>query len=115
MAVRLPIDSIEPHSRREVQLDGASFTMDLDWNDREQGWHVSLYTAAGEPLIEGHRVVIGGSPLRRVTKAGRPGGDIIFVDTSGTQEEPGRDDLGARVVALYYDATEIQALLDAAG
>lgn len=100
---RLPVDPTEPHQRQGFELGGSSFLLDLDWNERNQAWFFSLFTNDEIALIEGFRVVIGARPLRRVTDSRRPAGDIQFVDTGVGSVDPGRDDLGNRVILLYHD------------
>ncbi len=113
MAVfRLPLDAEAPHSRRSVQLEGVSYLIDLDWNERNEAWFVSVYLddAGPTPIVQGFRVVIGSPVLRRVRTPPRPPGDILFIDTSGEDLDPGRDDVGARVQGLYYERADIEAL-----
>lgn len=107
---QLPIDSEEPHARFEIDLDETTFALRFDWSDREEAWYFSVELPDGTQVLDGRKVVIGCPMLRRLAGADRPKGDIVFVDTSGTDAEPGRNDLGDRVLALYADAAEIAAL-----
>jgi len=112
MAVlRLPIDSTDPHARQLVELEGSTYAIETDWNDRDQAWFCSIYTNEGTALITGYRLVIGALPIRRVVGDTRPPGEIQVVDTAGGYVDPGRDDLGSRVILLYWERETLEAEL----
>ncbi len=113
MAVfRLPVASTDPHSRLSVDLDGRPFVITLDWNDREGAWYFSMHADDAEqtPIVQGWPVRVAAQPLWRNRHALRPPGDILFIDLGRGNLDPGRDDLGTRVIALYYDAESVGEL-----
>ncbi len=109
-AYTLPLDSADPHYTLELDLEGSRFVAILDWNERDASWYFSLELPDGTQLLDGHRMVIGQPLLRRIKDSRRPKGDIILLDTSGEQLDAGRDELGGRVVALYYEQADLAAL-----
>lgn len=109
MIYALPITSAEPHYSVTFDFDGVEFVLRFDWNQRDGAWYMSLELPDGTPLMLGHKVVLRFPMFRRVVDARRPAGELVFIDTSGTDAEPGRLDLGARVVAVYVDGAEAAA------
>lgn len=113
MAVsRLPLDAQDPHAELSVELDGSPWVLSLDWNERDGAWYLSVFAddAARTPVVEGWRICTGGLPLKRA-RGVRPEGEIQFVALGGGDADPGRDELGSRVVALYYDREGLAELV----
>lgn len=91
----------------DIDLDAAKFTFDFEWNDRDAGWYFSMADADGVALLSGRRVVLG-YPLIRIYKgAGFPPGELVAIDTSSQNQEPGFGDLGERVKLIYVTAAEL--------
>lgn len=101
----LPARSDLPFYDFGVDLEGSSFTFELRWNPRAGAWFLSVYDAAGDLLIAGRRVVLGVSLFGPNFDERLPPGFLCAIDTGTTGEDPGRDDLGGRVV-LVYDESE---------
>ena len=110
---RLPIDSVDPHSSFSVELDGSSYVIEFDWNARDGAWYASAFADDAEqtPIVEGWRVCAPGRLFGRAIGDARPPGDIIFAPLDGAHVDPGRNDLGVRVIALYYDAASLAEVL----
>lgn len=106
---KLPFESIDPHYEFEIDLEGTRYVFVLDWNSRDEAWYLSLALPDGTQILDGRRVVLGSPVFRRLTHASRPLGDLIFLDTDGTSVEPGRNDLGGRVVGIYFDEADLPA------
>ena len=85
-------------------LDGVSYGVELNWNGRVGAWYLSLYDAAGEPLLLSRKVVTNMPLLHRFKfLTGMPAGDLIAVDPSETIAYAGYTELGeGRGVTLYY-------------
>jgi len=109
---RLPLSSEHAHQSLSVELGGSPFTIEILWSDRDAAWYLSVYAedADATPIVEGWRVCVSGLPLRRTRGSARPPGEILFVDLGGTLQDPGRDELGERVIALYYDPDDFAEL-----
>lgn len=103
MISTLPVSSDVPHYSLQVSLDGTAYALELRWNERNLGWFLSVATPEGERLVDGVRVVCGISLLGRYVDERLPRGVLLAADTTGAALDPGRDDLGGRVVLLYYD------------
>lgn len=108
MAVEIPIVAGEdsPDVDLQVELDGVTYTLGLQWNERDGAWYLSISTAEGELLVAGRKVVLDALLLSRYRDARLPRGALMAIDTSGELEEPGLEDLGVRVKLLYFTEAE---------
>jgi hypothetical protein len=79
-----------------------TFRFDFDWNVRESRWYFSVYTSEDVPIILGQPILANYDMLGRFRLSQFADFDLIFVDTSGQFLDPGRFDLGSRVLA-YID------------
>jgi hypothetical protein len=108
--IELPLQNDIPHFSERVTLDGAAYTLEFRWNDREQSWRFSLYTSDEDPIVVGLKLLPGALPLAwRVRDARMFPGRLLVVDTAGRDEPPGLHDLGQRVQVVYFTAAEIAA------
>lgn len=101
----LPVRSDVAAFDFETDLEGRSFTFAFRWNARAGLWFVSIYDAIGAPVVEGRAVVLG-SDLRGLgVDPRRPPGSVLAVETDGEIRDPGRRDLGGRVLIVYVEST----------
>lgn len=103
----LPVRHDVPYSDFEVELEGRSYTFETRWNERAGAWFLTVKDTAGVVLVAGRKMVLGAGLLGRSPDARLPPGGLLLVDTSGTEIDPGRDDLGERVVLAYYESTGV--------
>lgn len=89
----------------QTELEGITYGFRFRWNEREAGWYFDLYDGEGVLLRASNRVVIDFPLLVRARGGAYPPGQFFAVDT-GTDGDPGLNDLGARVQALYYESNE---------
>ncbi len=101
----LPVRSDAPFYSVEVDLEGASFTLQLYWNARDAGWYLSFYDREQACLVSGRKVVLGAHLLGPSADARLPPGLLLAIDTTGKDQEAGRDDLGVRVQLVYVEST----------
>ncbi len=95
------------HIDYNVTLEGISYHVYLDLNEREERWYLSIHDAENQP-IEGcisRKLVTNWQVLRGATVDGRPPGDIFTSSTS--HEDPGLLELGKRVVFYYLESTDV--------
>lgn len=102
----IPLRTDITHYSFQVELDGATYGFELRWNERAEGWFLSLFDVEGEPLVSSRRVVLDMPMLARQRVEGLPPGQLIATDTAGTGAEPGLTELGGRVQLLYFDEAE---------
>ncbi len=109
----LVLDSDHEYYENEFTLDDESFRIQARYNARIDSWMLSLFDGDGNAIAVGRRVTVGNFLFPWLTGRNRPGGQLMAIDsedrsdTGGT--DPGRYDLGERVVILYLDAAEMEA------
>ena len=109
MAAReIVLDSADPHFTVQAQLDGSSYTLELEWLEAVGSWFFSLYGAKGEPVLSGLKVVTDWPITARHRTRGVPPGQLIF-QGDGHTAPPGRLELGERVKLYYIDAGGVDA------
>lgn len=91
----------------DCDLDNVTYQFEMEWNDRDSGWYMSISNSDGEPLVTGRRVVLN-YPLTNIYRDPRlPAGSLVAIDSSGTDTEPGLLDLGDRVKLVYVPVAEL--------
>jgi hypothetical protein len=110
----LPIDAVEKNYQVTTVLEGDTFTFVVRWNagrppELPGAWFFDLYDVDGVIILAGVRIVLGTIFGRRSVDPRMPNGAIIASDTSGNDEEAGRDDLGSRVRLYYIPAADLEA------
>ncbi len=85
----------------ESELEGNSYTFEFRWNARAAAWFFTLYDAAGSVIVAGRKVVIGVPLFGRSVDERHPPGFLAAIDTSDADADPGRSDLGSRVLIVY--------------
>ncbi len=101
----LPARPGVPHQRFFAELESVTYGFELRWNGRAESWKLDILDRDGNVLLAGKRVVIGFPLTIRAAYDRRlPPGQIIAIDTTGADAEPGLDDLGERVRLLYIEA-----------
>ena len=103
----IPLVNNVPHYSLQVELDGATYGLELQWNFREEAWYASLSDAEGEPIAAGVRLVVGFPLFGRCKDSRMPPGVFQAQDTTGGSEDPGFTDLGARVQLYYFVEGEL--------
>ena len=93
--------------RMQVDLDGETFTLDFQFNEREGAWYFDLADEARSPIRSGIKVVTGFSLTRLIRDLRRPKGEMVAVDTTGQRREALLDTLGSEVVLTYVEAVDV--------
>ena len=87
-------------------LDGGTYRFQFDFNDRDGFWYFLLLDANGVQLCS-RKVVVGYSLIGRFTNVALPPGCLAAIDTSGQMVEAGLNNLGARVLLLYFERADL--------
>lgn len=94
-----------------VPLDETMFRLTFRWNERALCWFMDVHADSGEAVVTGLRVVVGLTLLRQHRyRQNAPKGNLVAFDTTNRAIDPGLNDFGTRVVLLYIDAEELEAL-----
>lgn len=107
MPIALPFVPSVPSYRVSTVLDEVEYILDVRWNARDGAWYFDLYDADEDLIRAGIKVVLGTLLGRRCADLRFPGGAIIADDTSRDGREATLDDIGTRVVVMYFDADEL--------
>lgn len=103
----LPVRSDVVAFSFETDLEGRSFSFEFRWNARAGLWFVSIADATGAPVVTGRAVVLGSDLRGSGVDPRRPPGAVLAVDTDGESRDPGRYDLGGRVLICYVESAEV--------
>ncbi len=106
----IPVKPSVPWQELQVVLDGVTFTLELQWSERDLGWYLNIMTEAGEPICMGVKVVIDWPLGGRCSDPRMPAGSLLAADTSSARRDPVLADLGARVLLTYVPAEELATL-----
>lgn len=107
MGLKIPLRNDLPWYTLSVELDGATYGLELKWNEISEGWFLSLSDSRGVPIVSGLRLVEGWPLAKRYADARLPAGNLIAIDTTGRHVDPTREDLGTRVQLYYFAAGEL--------
>jgi len=94
-----------------TSIDEVQYIFDVRWNSRAGHWYYDLKDENGDVIRSGMRVALGAFPLHRSVDARAPTGALMAVDTTGQDLEATYDDMGVRVLMVYYTLAEIQEFL----
>lgn len=106
----VPTSITNPAYSERLTLDGVTFSLRFRFNTRVGCWLVDISDENGEMIVSGRRLVCDWPILRQHGHLAVPAGQIMAFDTTERKIDPVIDDLGDRVLALYFDAEEIAAL-----
>ncbi len=109
MPVVLPLIPSVPHYDVGVTLDGTPYIVEVHWNDRDSSWFFSLLDDEGDPIFAGRKIVLGTPIGHRCRDARKPPGAFLVQDLAGTDRDATIDDLGVRVMVVYFTAADIAA------
>lgn len=109
MVIEIPLTSEFANFQFQTILELQVYGFEMSWNQRYERWSMTLLTSNDVPLVEGVPVMSGPVVLEQYVYEGMPPGKIVFVDTSGEDIDPGRNDLGDRV-RMFYITSDDEAL-----
>jgi len=118
MSLLIPLRSELDHFEEQVLLDGVTFDLFFIWNERDEAWYMSIFDptvvadedGARTPIIGCIPIHVGQMLLNEFSDRRRPLGDIVAVDTSNEDLDPGQRDLGERVILLYLSNADLVAI-----
>lgn len=109
MILSIPLEPGLPHQAFRVDLDGATYVLELRWNSRAEEWFIRLSDGDEKP-ISSTKVALGVPLFCRSVDPRRPLGKFFALDTAGRGEDAAFEDLGRRVQLVYADAESVAAL-----
>lgn len=121
MPTLLPITSADASGSISVvddlttEIDGVLYRFIVRWNDLAEAWFLDIYDDNNAPLILSVRVSTGVPLARWLRHPLTTRGILLAVDTGGRFVDPGRYDLGTRVILVHYTEAEVLAAIQVAG
>jgi len=104
-AYRIPT-SPYPDTTQRTQLGSSTYSMRLRWNERGESWQLDLADGAGNPLLDGLRLVTLYPLLSRFRyNPSLPPGELWFMDTRDLEGKPTLEGMGDRFRLYYVDET----------
>ncbi len=105
-AFTVPLRNDLPHYEFQVELDNATYGLELRWNFLSEAWFMSIYTSDDILVVADIRIVVDWPLGGRYADARMPPGRLIALDTTGEHQDPGLADLGTRTQLLYFTRDE---------
>lgn len=96
-----------PHFDVQAELDGVTYTLELDWNVRLGAWFLRVLDEFASAVLVGDQRLGANFPLALYQTGRSPPGLLSVVDASGQGLDPGFDDLGRRVQLTYKPLAEL--------
>jgi hypothetical protein len=92
-----------------VTLDGFACVLNIRWNDVAEGWFLDLLRGSDQSTIVAGLRLAASNPLLTQSHHvdGCPPGELMAYDQALERKDPGENDLGGRVILLYYDAEAV--------
>lgn len=101
---KIPTNSENASFKIRTDLEGATYVLRMDWNERAERWCLSIFDADETPILMGVPMNINMDLWGRFRLVDLPPGILMLYDTTGRNEEAGRDDLGDKAVLIYREA-----------
>lgn len=98
-----------------TDIEGISYTFDVRWNSRDEGWYFNLFEDNGAPIAYGLKVVLGTLIGETTPHNLFRLGVLVVIDTTQEGREATFDDLGTRVQVRYVPVAEYLARVAGSG
>lgn len=100
------------HERYDVQLEGTTYSLDLDWNERAGLWFLSIGIPTGDDIIYLMRSCpcVINQPLTMGLVDDQWTGGAIVVEGD---RDPEKDDWGTHANMYYATSDELAAVIEA--
>lgn len=102
------IDETSVPFSEQVELEGEVFTLNFQFNDRDQAWYFDIEDFTGVPIRSGVKIVSDFPLTRLLASQERPAGEFIGTTTTVDDRDPLEEDLGSRVLFTYVESTELE-------
>jgi hypothetical protein len=103
----IPVRSDLDTYKFTIDLEKITYGFDFHWNDRMGKWVFDISDSTASAIVQSLPIYVNQLPLDRFRDERLPPGTLLFIDTAGTNLDPGRDDFGSRVLMIYIESTEV--------
>ncbi len=91
----------------QVELDSLVYRFAFQFNDREGFWYLSIADESGVAIRSGIKVVVNTPLFRLIASEDAPPGELLAIDTTNADNEPGLTDLGESVLLTYVEEASL--------
>jgi hypothetical protein len=98
-----------PKQRQVVNLNGWRGVLVYTWNTLGEYWTLDIRTSEDELIIGTLKLIPGVPLLQQYGVYAIPGGNIVLLDTEGTNALPTLDNLSTRYALIFATREEINA------
>lgn len=106
MSLLLPLFPAKAAYRYRLPIAGREYVLRFVWRERPASWYVDIGLTDGTWLARSQRVCTGWTLFSWVRDERMPPGTFYVYKRGASLEDPGLDDLGARVRIVYLDPAE---------
>lgn len=102
----------DPSWLATVTLEGISYVMQFDFNQRAYSWYMSIADADGNDIYNGVKLVTGFQLLKKCKDPRAPPGVLLVQSSTSDQSPPGQYDLiaGGRCMLAYITSDWVAIL-----
>lgn len=106
-AVSLPFLVSDTNYTLAVPVDSQELFFDVRWNSRDSAWYLDIREDDDSVIALNVKLVLGAQIGRYTQHDFFNTHKILVVDTSGSDVDPGFDDLGTRVLVVIQNTTNL--------
>ena len=102
------VNKKDKHYEFSSNFDGVTHVLRLDYNERNDTWHLTLKNAAQDVLLSNIPLLtnVDGMVERFALNNVMPWGDILVIDTKNNANDPSYDNFGLDVSAFYFSVRD---------
>lgn len=102
MAQEVQIPAGVPYWTQRLVLDGQTYYLTCQLNQRVDRWFFSLSDAQQQPILEGRKMLPKRNLLQGVASPAKPPGWLMVIDWSGGKGVPTEATFSTETVGLVY-------------
>lgn len=89
-----------------VDLDGQSWILRFDWNNRAEAWYLTISTIEEVEVVGGIKIVLGMELLKATGRENIPPG-ALYANAITPVDRVGKNDIPAAVELIYIPEAEL--------
>ena len=102
--LKIPIDSVQPDHKFQMELEGVIYTFRFKLNYRENRWTMDISDELGVLIVGGVAIVTNFPLLKQYKNRALPPGNMICLDLSDSGAEPIGDVFGNTHLLIYEES-----------
>jgi hypothetical protein len=101
--LEIPIELTNKKFRQITVLDNISYIFSFSYNTRFSKWIMEILNAENQVILSGIPLYSDRLLLKNYKYLSVPQGDLLCVDTESLNEDPNKEDFGARFKLVYIE------------